>query len=155
MIRRPPRSTLFPYTTLFRSRIPDGRYGTAGIAHAQIPMVFSRRWVPLEIPVLGFVPDALEILVKSVVKGGHVTRAASLNNMQLRKIRTLTLPEDVMTSQADLVVDEHKAERWEVFIESHSNVLFLPLELCNCFQGSLHFDLVSMWIGTVPYGSPP
>src|SRR5256885_9538713 len=24
MIRRPPRSTLFPYTTLFRSRRPDG-----------------------------------------------------------------------------------------------------------------------------------
>src|SRR3712207_6941556 len=28
MIRRPPRSTLFPYTTLFRSRLPDGwRHG--------------------------------------------------------------------------------------------------------------------------------
>src|SRR5258708_8570693 len=26
MIRRPPRSTLFPYTTLFRSDHPDGRY---------------------------------------------------------------------------------------------------------------------------------
>src|SRR5256885_13296243 len=25
MIRRPPRSTLFPYTTLFRSRRPGGR----------------------------------------------------------------------------------------------------------------------------------
>src|SRR2546426_5006832 len=25
MIRRPPRSTLFPYTTLFRSRLRDGR----------------------------------------------------------------------------------------------------------------------------------
>src|SRR5687767_15707292 len=25
MIRRPPRSTLFPYTTLFRSRIPSSR----------------------------------------------------------------------------------------------------------------------------------
>src|SRR2546426_5810026 len=25
MIRRPPRSTLFPYTTLFRSRHPSGR----------------------------------------------------------------------------------------------------------------------------------
>src|SRR5436309_6482706 len=24
MIRRPPRSTLFPYTTLFRSYLPDG-----------------------------------------------------------------------------------------------------------------------------------
>src|SRR2546422_8593511 len=29
MIRRPPRSTLFPYTTLFRSRAP-GRRGGAG-----------------------------------------------------------------------------------------------------------------------------
>src|SRR2546429_1164430 len=27
MIRRPPRSTLFPYTTLFRSRVPDRRRG--------------------------------------------------------------------------------------------------------------------------------
>src|SRR2546430_11420851 len=26
MIRRPPRSTLFPYTTLFRSREPGGRH---------------------------------------------------------------------------------------------------------------------------------
>src|SRR3989441_13305029 len=26
MIRRPPRSTLFPYTTLFRSRAPDQRF---------------------------------------------------------------------------------------------------------------------------------
>src|SRR2546425_6842305 len=31
MIRRPPRSTLFPYTTLFRSpRCPAGRSGVAG-----------------------------------------------------------------------------------------------------------------------------
>src|SRR5437016_11961598 len=27
MIRRPPRSTLFPYTTLFRSYAPDGGVG--------------------------------------------------------------------------------------------------------------------------------
>src|SRR3712207_7253181 len=30
MIRRPPRSTLFPYTTLFRSAAEDGRRGTRG-----------------------------------------------------------------------------------------------------------------------------
>src|SRR5215213_10878033 len=30
MIRRPPRSTLFPYTTLFRSSVRSGRGGTAG-----------------------------------------------------------------------------------------------------------------------------
>src|SRR2546422_2298223 len=30
MIRRPPRSTLFPYTTLFRSRLPGGEEGGRG-----------------------------------------------------------------------------------------------------------------------------
>src|SRR2546426_8913218 len=30
MIRRPPRSTLFPYTTLFRSRKPGHRFARAG-----------------------------------------------------------------------------------------------------------------------------
>src|SRR2546422_7078092 len=29
MIRRPPRSTLFPYTTLFRSRSPGSRRGSS------------------------------------------------------------------------------------------------------------------------------
>src|SRR3712207_6885202 len=28
MIRRPPRSTLFPYTTLFRSRVPHAEEGS-------------------------------------------------------------------------------------------------------------------------------
>src|SRR3712207_6880867 len=32
MIRRPPRSTLFPYTTLFRSHRRGGRGGGAGLA---------------------------------------------------------------------------------------------------------------------------
>src|SRR2546422_2717268 len=31
MIRRPPRSTLFPYTTLFRSRDPDHRVCAAAV----------------------------------------------------------------------------------------------------------------------------
>src|SRR2546422_1824117 len=30
MIRRPPRSTLFPYTTLFRSRLANSRRGGLG-----------------------------------------------------------------------------------------------------------------------------
>src|SRR3712207_8472809 len=32
MIRRPPRSTLFPYTTLFRSGLLDGQPGSLGDA---------------------------------------------------------------------------------------------------------------------------
>src|SRR3712207_7421964 len=37
MIRRPPRSTLFPYTTLFRSRPLPGRGGGASSAFASAP----------------------------------------------------------------------------------------------------------------------
>src|SRR5256885_11443610 len=37
MIRRPPRSTLFPYTTLFRSKIGDD-FGALGTAEVQLPV---------------------------------------------------------------------------------------------------------------------
>src|SRR3712207_8487160 len=33
MIRRPPRSTLFPYTTLFRSIIFEGQYSVGDFVH--------------------------------------------------------------------------------------------------------------------------
>src|SRR2546430_7771451 len=36
MIRRPPRSTLFPYTTLFRSRIDRVVYAAAYIAGSEV-----------------------------------------------------------------------------------------------------------------------
>src|SRR2546421_3755336 len=40
MIRRPPRSTLFPYTTLFRSHLQPGRRdpGARGEKHAPEPL---------------------------------------------------------------------------------------------------------------------
>src|SRR2546422_7250732 len=37
MIRRPPRSTLFPYTTLFRSRPAHRRVGRLGAGPPQAP----------------------------------------------------------------------------------------------------------------------
>src|SRR2546426_3870235 len=49
MIRRPPRSTLFPYTTLFRSISTSGRYGwrtfprgSAGCSPSSSPPVWVR-----------------------------------------------------------------------------------------------------------------
>src|SRR5438445_7419758 len=46
MIRQPPRSTLFPYTTLFRSLIPGGlnRARDAKIGNDRVP---SREYPPL------------------------------------------------------------------------------------------------------------
>src|SRR3712207_7661596 len=42
MIRRPPRSTLFPYTTLFRSRVErDGFAWDAGPSLLTMPFVFE------------------------------------------------------------------------------------------------------------------
>src|SRR5687767_15363129 len=41
MIRRPPRSTLFPYTTLFRSPAREARRGTSAALGIPAP----RRWL--------------------------------------------------------------------------------------------------------------
>src|SRR3712207_7380071 len=43
MIRRPPRSTLFPYTTLFRSRLLRGSDGGAGRRRARRARRAARR----------------------------------------------------------------------------------------------------------------
>src|SRR2546429_4432021 len=44
MIRRPPRSTLFPYTTLFRSAVVFGG-AMCGLAGAYISTVYTPLWV--------------------------------------------------------------------------------------------------------------
>src|SRR3712207_7386240 len=44
MIRRPPRSTLFPYTTLFRSRAATDRSGLGGGTGARDHGRLSRGW---------------------------------------------------------------------------------------------------------------
>src|SRR2546430_17437624 len=56
MIRRPPRSTLFPYTTLFRSLSPDGRW-VAGSRNA------GGRWALVRWPVDS--PAAGAVLVET------------------------------------------------------------------------------------------
>src|SRR2546422_4993699 len=55
MIRRPPRSTLFPYTTLFRSRGPTRRTRQAAAQRRLAPLRAgvlggTRLWVPLRVP---------------------------------------------------------------------------------------------------------
>src|SRR3712207_7460363 len=46
MIRRPPRSTLFPYTTLFRSRRDRERHVGDGARHVRPEEVRARRRPP-------------------------------------------------------------------------------------------------------------
>src|SRR2546422_3382768 len=53
MIRRPPRSTLFPYTTLFRSPVRPERFENVHhepLVLLRLPQVAVERGVPLALP---------------------------------------------------------------------------------------------------------
>src|SRR5258708_36650911 len=103
MIRRPPRSTLFPYTTLFRSLhifskvvFPDylqgslaGRdYVTNASLHAKKKILICedvKRFFPSVGAIyieqvwrdcLGFAPDVARLLTKLTTKGGYLPQGA-------------------------------------------------------------------------------
>src|SRR3989475_5482309 len=70
MIRRPPRSTLFPYTTLFRSRAGEAlSVGLIGNCAAVLPELVRRGWVPDALtdqtsahdPLHGYIPAGLSL----------------------------------------------------------------------------------------------
>src|SRR3712207_8610867 len=52
MIRRPPRSTLFPYTTLFRSSRRAGRKARGDRSEDSVPLLASAHMAPKHSPLL-------------------------------------------------------------------------------------------------------
>src|SRR2546428_7510331 len=60
MIRRPPRSTLFPYTTLFRSHVAGAERPPAGL-----------RWVPWLDPCEPGIALILPVAARSFVRKRH------------------------------------------------------------------------------------
>src|SRR5258706_6258054 len=80
MIRRPPRSTLFPYTTLFRSRQQDAHHLRDPAGAMQIGgYVAARR---LEVAQHGHAcPHSLEIFERSEE---HTSELQSLTNLVCR-----------------------------------------------------------------------
>src|SRR2546430_2799848 len=50
MIRRPPRSTLFPYTTLFRSLVSKGKVECAGVFQEKLAFLWNKylEWCDVE-----------------------------------------------------------------------------------------------------------
>src|SRR3712207_8725365 len=49
MIRRPPRSTLFPYTTLFRSHRPKGGTGSGDPSPVGTPLRYQGPWLTISL----------------------------------------------------------------------------------------------------------
>src|SRR3712207_7734255 len=64
MIRRPPRSTLFPYTTLFRSRLPPQGAIRPGFLHVHRDKR-GRAWPPARRPFPPVLGPRLELYVRS------------------------------------------------------------------------------------------
>src|SRR5688572_32077480 len=78
MIRRPPRSTLFPYTTLFRSRSPRGGQGS----HPALP---RRRRRPSGLRRSGPVADdPRPLLVARLRSEEHTSELQSQSNLVCR-----------------------------------------------------------------------
>src|SRR5690349_22377646 len=57
MIRRPPRSTLFPYTTLFRSALALGITLFAGEAEGRLEEIFRAAYENRLLPLYNFMKD--------------------------------------------------------------------------------------------------
>src|SRR5258707_15590544 len=91
MIRRPPRSTLFPYTTLFRSYATSLAVGTAA-GPALVVFTGVDGFLPLGCAAILFVLAAFPIFV--CVKKGHelapVTRANTFAAFRIVPVALLT-----------------------------------------------------------------
>src|SRR3989454_9079279 len=87
MIRRPPRSTLFPYTTLFRSRRDAGGRAAIGDSHARLePYVASQTHQPLahRSVVADEAPEAVNLHVGKARSEEHTSELQSPCNLVCR-----------------------------------------------------------------------
>src|SRR3712207_8213940 len=92
MIRRPPRSTLFPYTTLFRSDVAVDALDeiSAGAFFGSLVAVLVLVAVPVLL--LGAVsPWALRLAVDRVEHAGQVRSEAQTSELQIRQYLIIRL----------------------------------------------------------------
>src|SRR3712207_181130 len=82
MIRRPPRSTLFPYTTLFRSERGLSEADVKRVVADELARILAPVAVPLEIDAF---PRPQVILVVGVNGSGKTTTIAKLANLFLEQ----------------------------------------------------------------------
>src|SRR3712207_8560993 len=90
MIRRPPRSTLFPYTTLFRSDEP-----------VEVPeRVVQERRAELAGDLLGHLAHPLEVLGRAAVLARSEEHTSELQSRQYLVCRLLLEKKSYWTSQS-------------------------------------------------------
>src|SRR2546427_13254036 len=99
MIRRPPRSTLFPYTTLFRSTLDDFE-----AMRARVPVLCdlkpSGRFVTTDLHRAGGVPQVMNLLLAHGVLHGE---ARSITGQTMADILRSEEHTSELQSQSNLV----------------------------------------------------
>src|SRR5690349_23471585 len=80
MIRRPPRSTLFPYTTLFRSNLTTGAGTTGARAYAAVALVAGLGLVALT----GWLPAPLSLTPAEKRSEEHTSELQSRRDLVCR-----------------------------------------------------------------------
>src|SRR5437016_14535702 len=111
MIRRPPRSTLFPYTTLFRSLVSTGVVGFLGALDTFDP----RHGTDFSVYALTRIRGSMVDFVREIDPVGRVTRR-KLREME----RTLTDLEQEMSRPPS---DSEAAERPGISIDNYHELL--------------------------------
>src|SRR2546426_6436981 len=101
MIRRPPRSTLFPYTTLFRSRIPPGAFRprpkvTSALVTLRLPGERVQLGLADEPKFLDFVQSCFAQKRKTLLNN---LRAGSSKGRVAEALRAAGLPADARAEQ--------------------------------------------------------
>src|SRR2546426_6954263 len=98
MIRRPPRSTLFPYTTLFRSHEFDGDWHIELTAAASAPVT---ECIIVEIPAerYGAVYRAARAALAALRSEEHTSELQSPCNLVCRLLLEKNNPENVRNLQ--------------------------------------------------------
>src|SRR5439155_11285251 len=85
MIRRPPRSTLFPYTTLFRSPLPVGRlHPRAREGPGDLAEIGARRGAPVRPADLHLVPGGRGVDRQGARSEEHTSELQSRGHLVCR-----------------------------------------------------------------------
>src|SRR5438874_5251744 len=98
MMRRPPRSTLFPYTTLFRSRrgvmltADVGRMAIQAATAALLPSHTARIWEPIVLQ--AFAGTGTAFLDRKITRlnSSHVEISYAVSCLQQNKVDTWSHP---------------------------------------------------------------
>src|SRR3989441_3451790 len=116
MIRRPPRSTLFPYTTLFRSTSGLDPIGCREVKDLITALARRGKTVILSSHLLADVEDVCDRVV--IYYGGRTQAMGSLKDLLARpdavRITTPPLPRETMQRVLDIVRQDVAEDRIKI-----------------------------------------